>query len=92
MTNGGFRVKKQSNVILRNLYFHNPPEGKDLVEIQYSTYVWVDHCDFSTDGITGDKDYYDGLLDITHVSHHPCLNLTSFDAACYSGDGFISAI
>lgn len=69
LTNGGFRVKKQSNVILRNLYFHNPPEGKDLVEIQYSTYVWVDHCDFSTDGITGDKDYYDGLLDITHVSH-----------------------
>lgn len=68
LTNGGFRIKKQTNVILRNLYFHDPPESKDLVELQYSTYVWVDHCDFSTDGITGDKDYYDGLLDITHVS------------------------
>ncbi|GAP91594.1 putative pectate lyase B [Rosellinia necatrix] len=68
LTNGGFRIKNASNVILKNLYFHNPPEGKDLVEIQYSTKVWVDHCDFSTVGITGDKDYYDGLLDITHGS------------------------
>lgn len=55
-------------MILRNLYFHDPPESKDLVELQYSTYVWIDHCDFSTEGLTGDKDYYDGLLDITHVS------------------------
>ncbi|KAI0438255.1 pectin lyase fold/virulence factor [Xylaria telfairii] len=68
LTSGGFRVKKASNVILKNLYFHDPPEGKDLVEIQYSTNVWVDHCDFSTEGLTGDKDYYDGLLDITHGS------------------------
>ncbi|KAI1181678.1 polysaccharide lyase family 1 protein [Nemania serpens] len=68
LTNGGFRIKEVSNVIVRNLYFHNPPEGKDLVEIQYSSNVWVDHCDFSTVGITGDKDYYDGLLDITHGS------------------------
>ncbi|KAI1273090.1 polysaccharide lyase family 1 protein [Xylaria sp. FL0933] len=68
LTNGGFRIKEASNVILRNLYFHDPPEGKDLVEIQYSSKVWVDHCDFSTEGLTGDKDYYDGLLDITHGS------------------------
>ncbi|KAI1131873.1 polysaccharide lyase family 1 protein [Nemania abortiva] len=68
LTNGGFRVKEASNVIIRNLYFHDPPEGKDLVEIQYSSNVWVDHNDFSTEGITGDKDYYDGLLDITHGS------------------------
>lgn len=67
LTNGGFRVKRQSNVILRNLYMHDPPESKDLIELQYSTYVWVDHCDLSTEGLTGDKDYYDGLLDITHV-------------------------
>ncbi|KAI0550555.1 pectin lyase fold/virulence factor [Xylaria curta] len=68
LTNGGFRVKRASNVILKNLYFHDPPEGKDLVEIQYSTNVWVDHCDFSTEGLVGDKDHYDGLLDITHGS------------------------
>ncbi|KAH9895415.1 polysaccharide lyase family 1 protein [Xylariomycetidae sp. FL2044] len=68
LTNGGLRIKEASNVILKNLVFHNPPEGKDLVEVQYSSGIWVDHCDFSTDGITGDKDYYDGLLDITHGS------------------------
>ncbi|TRX91471.1 hypothetical protein FHL15_007695 [Xylaria flabelliformis] len=68
LTNGGFRVKRASNVVLKNLYFHDPPEGKDLVEIQYSTNVWVDHCDFSTEGLVGDKDHYDGLLDITHGS------------------------
>lgn len=67
LTNGGFRIKKQSNVILRNLYLHDPPESYDLVELQYATNVWIDHCDFSTEGLTGDKDYYDGLLDITHV-------------------------
>ncbi|KAF3762596.1 family 1 polysaccharide lyase [Cryphonectria parasitica EP155] len=68
MTNGGFRVKEQSNVILRNLYMHDAPESMDLIELQYSTYVWVDHCDLSSEGLTGDKDYYDGLLDITHAT------------------------
>jgi pectate lyase len=48
LTNGGLRLKNISNVILKNLYFHNPPEGKDLVEIQYSSKVWVDHCDVSS--------------------------------------------
>jgi pectate lyase len=68
LTGGGFRVKEASNVILRNLKLKDPPEGKDLIEIQYSSQVWVDHCDLSAEGITGDKDYYDGLLDITHGS------------------------
>ncbi|CAN8097799.1 unnamed protein product [Discula destructiva] len=69
LTDGGFRIQAQKNVILRNLYLKNPPPSKDLVEIKTSsTYVWVDHCDFSAEGITGDKDYYDGMLDITHGS------------------------
>lgn len=67
LTNGGIRVKKANNVILRNLYFHLAPSKKDLLELQYSTNVWIDHNDFSSLGITGDKDTYDGLLDITHV-------------------------
>lgn len=83
LTNGGFRVKEQTNVILRNLYLHDPPESKDLVELQYSTYVWIDHCDFSTEGLTGDKDYYDGLLDITHVRLR-CLPTLDM----YLGSGF----
>ncbi|KAI0517070.1 polysaccharide lyase family 1 protein [Xylaria bambusicola] len=78
LTNGGLRIKRASNVILKNLYFHNPPKGKDLVEIQYSSKVWVDHCDFSTEGLTGDKDYYDGLLDITHGSDYITVSWNKF--------------
>ncbi|KAJ4393067.1 hypothetical protein N0V93_002274 [Gnomoniopsis smithogilvyi] len=78
LTNGGFRVKSKNNVIIRNLYFHNPPEGKDLVELQYSTKVWIDHNDFSSEGITGDKDYYDGLLDITHASDYVTVSWNVF--------------
>lgn len=58
-------------MILRNLYLHNAPSKKDLVELQYSTNVWIDHNDFSSNGITGSKDAYDGLLDITHVRRAP---------------------
>lgn len=78
LTGGGFRVKKASNVIIRNLYMHDPPEKDDLIQIQYSTYVWIDHCDLSTDGIVGDKDYYDGLLDIQHASDFITVSWTKF--------------
>jgi pectate lyase len=63
ITDGGFRIKKASNVIIRNLKLYRAPPGKDLVEIETSTKVWVDHNDFSSVGVTGDKDTYDGLLD-----------------------------
>lgn len=68
MTDGGFRVRRTGNVIIRNLKFHNPPTKKDIISLDNATKVWIDHCDFSSEGITGDKDYYDGLLDITHAS------------------------
>jgi pectate lyase len=35
----------------------------DLIDIESSTYIWIDHNEFSAEGITGDKDYFDGLLD-----------------------------
>lgn len=78
LTNGGIRVKRAENVILRNLYLHNAPSKKDLVELQYSTNVWIDHNDFSSNGITGDKDAYDGLLDITHVRKDTLSDLGEF--------------
>lgn len=68
LTDGGFQVRKVSNVIIRNLKLYRAPEGKDLIDIDASTKVWVDHCDFSSVGITGDKDTYDGLLDAKHGS------------------------
>ncbi|KAH7398174.1 pectin lyase fold/virulence factor [Pyrenochaeta sp. MPI-SDFR-AT-0127] len=66
LTDGGFQVRKVSNIIIRNLKFYRAPKGKDLVDIDESTKVWVDHNDFSSIGITGDKDTYDGLLDAKH--------------------------
>jgi pectate lyase len=78
LTNGGFRLKSVTNVILRNLKMHDPPEGEDLISLNLATKVWVDHCDLSTEGAVGDKDYYDGLLDITHASDYVTVSWTKF--------------
>ncbi|KAF1362732.1 pectin lyase-like protein [Lizonia empirigonia] len=66
LTDGGFQVRKVDNVIIRNLKLYRAPEGKDLIDIDASTRVWVDHNDLSSVGITGDKDTYDGLIDAKH--------------------------
>jgi pectate lyase len=63
LTDSGLQVFKTSNIIIRNLKLYRAPKGKDLIDIEGSTNVWVDHNDFSSIGITGDKDTYDGLLD-----------------------------
>jgi pectate lyase len=68
LTDGGFQIRKVSNIIIRNLKLYRAPEGKDLIDIDASTKVWVDHCDLSSVGVTGDKDFYDGLLDAKHGS------------------------
>ncbi|KAH8706301.1 pectin lyase fold/virulence factor [Ilyonectria robusta] len=78
LTGGGFRLKAVENVIIRNLKMNDPPEGKDLIDIEGSTYIWVDHCDLSAEGITGDKDFYDGLLDIKRASDFVTISWTKF--------------
>jgi pectate lyase len=50
----------------------------DLIDIESSTYIWVDHCDLSAAGITGDKDYYDGLLDAKRSSDYITVSWTKF--------------
>ena len=56
---GVFSVKRCKNVIIRNLSFIGPGSidcgGYDLLSVQYSTNVWVDHCEF-IDGIDGNFD------------------------------------
>lgn len=70
LTGIGLYVKDQSNVILRNLAISKVKAANgDAIGIQASTNVWVDHCDLSSDMSNG-KDYYDGLLDITHASNY----------------------
>ncbi|KAF7327187.1 Polysaccharide lyase family 1 protein [Mycena kentingensis (nom. inval.)] len=58
ITGSGFRVKKGTNVILRNLQLSKSPAPTDLIELQTSTNIWVD---FTSD-LTHDKDFYDGML------------------------------
>ncbi|WP_405732959.1 polysaccharide lyase family 1 protein [Streptomyces sp. NBC_01537] len=76
LTGGGVRVKNESNVIIRNLVF-SKPVGTDSITIQKSTYVWVDHNDLSSDRTHG-KDYYDGLLDITHAADYVSVSWNKF--------------
>ncbi|KAK7692156.1 hypothetical protein QCA50_003775 [Cerrena zonata] len=65
ITGGGFRVKKGTNVIFRNLRLSKSPAPTDLIELQTSTNIWVDHNTFSSDLDHG-KDFYDGQLDMNH--------------------------
>ena len=56
---GVFCVKRCKNMIFRNLSFIGPGSidcgGYDLLSVQYSSNVWVDHCEF-IDGIDGNFD------------------------------------
>ena len=69
-------INKVKNVIVRNLSVSKVlAENGDAIGIQASTNVWVDHCDLSSD-LAHDKDYYDGLLDITHASDYVTVSNT----------------
>ncbi|CAM1506461.1 Fc.00g061020.m01.CDS01 [Cosmosporella sp. VM-42] len=68
LTGVGLYINKQSNVIVRNMAIKKvPADNGDAIGIQKSSKVWVDHCDLSSDMDNG-KDFYDGLLDVTHAS------------------------
>jgi pectate lyase len=79
----GLHVKRQKNVIIRNLKV-SKVAGGDAISLEYATNVWIDHCDLSSDMDHG-KDYYDGLLDITHGSDWVSVTNTYFhDHVCPS--------
>lgn len=59
-------VKGEKNVIIQNLALKKVVGG-DAIAVQKSTNVWLDHLDLSSDR-DHDKDYYDGLLDLTHAA------------------------
>jgi pectate lyase len=60
LKSGGFRVRKGTNVIFQNLKLGPAPAKGDVLAIDQSTKVWVDHCDFGSVGLVGGKDDYDG--------------------------------
>ncbi|KAJ7304682.1 pectate lyase [Mycena albidolilacea] len=59
-------VGLRANVIIRNVKISKVlASAGDAIGVQASSQVWVDHVDLSSDR-DHDKDFYDGLLDITH--------------------------
>jgi pectate lyase len=78
LTGGGLRIKEETNVVVRNLNISKPVAPADGITVQKSTKVWIDHNSFSADRNQGDKDYYDGLLDITHASDHVTVSWNTF--------------
>ncbi|KAJ6579647.1 pectate lyase [Mycena vulgaris] len=62
----GLRVLDVTNVIIRNVKISKVlAEAGDAIAVQSSHQVWIDHVDLSSDR-DHDKDFYDGLLDLTH--------------------------
>ncbi|KAF9040837.1 pectate lyase [Panaeolus papilionaceus] len=64
----GLTVNGNSNVIIRNLKINKVLASSgtgDAINIQYASKIWIDHVELWSDR-DHDKDYYVGLLDITH--------------------------
>ena len=61
----GLKVRRASNIILRNLKVHHVLTGeKDCIGIEGpADHIWIDHCELYNEFEGVDKDYYDGLLD-----------------------------
>ncbi|KAK0236340.1 pectate lyase [Armillaria nabsnona] len=76
----GLRVLDESNVVIRNVKIQKVlADVGDAIGIQSASQVWVDHVDLSSDR-DHDKDYYDGLLDITHG----CYGITVTNSKLYT--------
>jgi pectate lyase len=72
LTGCGLSMKGVSNVIVRNMKIAKVQTSSgtgDAIHIENSHHIWIDHNDLSSDRSSG-KDYYDGLIDITHVSDY----------------------
>ncbi|MEJ3745137.1 family 16 glycoside hydrolase [Actinomycetes bacterium KLBMP 9797] len=67
LTGAGIVVKRASNVIIRNLKISFALAPVDLISVQYSDHVWIDHNELFNDTSHG-KDFYDGMLDLTHAA------------------------
>ncbi|EEB91817.1 hypothetical protein MPER_09765, partial [Moniliophthora perniciosa FA553] len=67
LTGIGLRIVNATNVIIRNIKINKVLGPGDNIGLQTASNVWIDHVELWSD-LDHDKDYYDGLLDITHGS------------------------
>ncbi|KAL4727955.1 hypothetical protein ACLX1H_004656 [Fusarium chlamydosporum] len=78
LTGIGLTVNGQKNVIIRNMKISKVEATYgDAITIQKSTNVWIDHCDLSAVR-DGDKDFYDGLVDLSHAADWVTISHTYF--------------
>ncbi|KZL78416.1 pectate lyase [Colletotrichum tofieldiae] len=74
----GLTILGQKNVIVRNVKISKvEADYGDAITIQLSKNVWVDHCDLSATR-DGDKDFYDGLTDLSHAADWVTISHTYF--------------
>lgn len=74
----GLTLLGQKNVIIRNLAISKVEAAYgDAITINLSTNVWVDHCDLSATR-EGNKDFYDGLVDLSHAADWVTISNTYF--------------
>jgi pectate lyase len=71
----GLDLGDSHDIIIRNLVIAKATT--DAISLNNTTHVWIDHCDLSSDLAHG-KDYYDGLVDITHASDDVTISWTRF--------------
>jgi len=75
----GLSLRRAHNIIIRNLRIHHvDSDDKDAIQLNENvTNVWVDHNELYSD-LDHDKDYYDGLLDITHACDYITISWNVF--------------
>jgi pectate lyase len=79
---GNLKLTHTSNIIVRNITFDTAPD--DLVTVQNSQHIWIDHCTFIDAG--------DGELDITHASEWVTVSWCKFYYTSNSGHNFVNLI
>ncbi|PPQ68287.1 hypothetical protein CVT24_005103, partial [Panaeolus cyanescens] len=72
----GLNVNAKSNVIIRNIKI-NKVADRDAITLVWASKVWVDHVELWSDR-DHDKDYYDGLIDITHACTEITVSYSKF--------------
>lgn len=73
-TGFGLYIRRVKNVIVQNVKVtKSPADAGDAIGVDDSTNVWVDHVDLSS-ALVSDKDFYDGLFDVSHGSDYITLS------------------
>lgn len=74
----GLQIRNARNIIIQNLTISKVRSGEgDAIGVQKATNIWINHCDLSSDMNNG-KDFYDGLLDITHAGDYITVSNNKF--------------